>query len=287
MKKKQLTAIAMAGVLAAGVLSYGVSAQADGYSTDYTITIPATLNVADAGWNATSGITANNSTNNFDTGKKLAVTAESTNGWKLKSDGVSDTVGYNLATADGTYNENAAPALWEFSAAELNEASGTTKAMGIIVEDYSNKAAGNYSDTVTFTAKVESAQSTITWGCSQVDYYNFVSSGSGKYKDQNISVTGTGNSVNFWGDESKFGFNINDNDSLTFTSTDGKISQIVITSDEEQGVNVDNAGDLSSGWTVKGSTLTWSGTPSESVSLSIAGEQIMVYRISTIKFTVE
>ena len=163
MKKRQLTAIAMAGVLAAGVLSYGVSAQADGFSTDYTITIPATLTVGDAGWNATAGITANNSTNSFDTGKKLTVTAASGNGdWKLKADGVNDTVGYNLATATGTYNSSAEVPSWEFSAAELNEASGTNKAMGIIVEDYSSKPAGTYQDTVTFTAKVESASTPVT-----------------------------------------------------------------------------------------------------------------------------
>ena len=160
MKKKQLTAIAMAGVLAAGVLSYGGSAQADGYSTDYTIDIPATFTVADAGWNATIGITANNSTSNFDSSKKLTVTAASTNSWALVSG--DNSVGYNLATATGDYSSTATPASWEFSAAELNAESGTNKGMGIIVENYDEKPAGNYTDTVTFTAKVESDAVAVT-----------------------------------------------------------------------------------------------------------------------------
>ena len=124
--------------------------------TDYTLTIPATLNVANAGWNATGGITAQvKSDDTFDASKKLTVTAASTNNWALKSGDYS--VGYNLATATGTYSSTAEPASWEFSAADLNADGGKTNPMGIIVEDYSSKPAGTYQDTVTFTAKVEDA----------------------------------------------------------------------------------------------------------------------------------
>ena len=132
------------------------TAWAEGTTTTYTLTIPATLTVANSGWNATTGITANNTTNDFDTGKKLTVTAVSTNNWALKSG--ENSIGYNLATATGIYNSTAEPASWEFTAAELNAASGgTNKPMGIIVEEYSSKPAGTYTDTVTFTAAVESA----------------------------------------------------------------------------------------------------------------------------------
>ena len=130
---------------------------ADNVST-YTLQIPSTLTVSAAGWNATSGLTAAvTSGDTFDSGKKLSVTATSTNSWSLKSGSISG--GYNLATATGTYSSTATPASWEFTAAELN--SGTTKTMGIIVEDYSSKPAGTYQDTVTFTAKVESAVPTL------------------------------------------------------------------------------------------------------------------------------
>lgn len=165
MKKKKLTSVALAAAMAIGTFGFSVPAKATEpttTTTDYVLTIPATLNVKNAGWNATEGITANNSTHKFDTGKKLSVTATSEHDWKLVADGVTDTVGYNLATATGTYNSSAEVPSWEFSAAEMNEAVGTNKDMGIIVEDYSNKAAGNYTDTVTFTAKVESASTPVT-----------------------------------------------------------------------------------------------------------------------------
>ena len=156
MKMKKLTSIALAAALAIGTFGFSVLAKAtEPTTTDYVLTIPATLDVEKAGWNATTGIIANNSTNNFDTGKKLSVTAASTNNWALKSG--DNSVGYNLATAETDYSSTADPASWEFSAVDLNEESGKTLPMGIIVDDYSTAAAGNYTDTVTFTAKVEDA----------------------------------------------------------------------------------------------------------------------------------
>ena len=121
---------------------------ADGDST-YTLTIPSTLTVEHSGWNATDGISA---TGTLESGKTLTVTATSANNWALKSG--DNSVGYNLATATGTYSSSATPASWEFT--ELSD-TATTKTMGIIVENYDNKPAGTYTDTVTFTAKVENA----------------------------------------------------------------------------------------------------------------------------------
>lgn len=156
MKMKKLTTFALAAALAIGTFGFSVPAKAADNSTDYTITIPATLTVEQKGWNATDGITAQvKSGDKFDTSKKLTVTAKSTNSWALKS-GV-NTIGYNLATASGTYSSSATPASWEFSAADLNAEGGKINPMGIIVEDYSSKPAGTYQDTVTFTAKVEDA----------------------------------------------------------------------------------------------------------------------------------
>ena len=117
---------------------------ADG-DTTYTITIPSTLTVQDKGWNATSGISA---TGTLATGKKLTVTASSANSWALKSG--DNSVGYTLTTAEGGSQTSD----WEFT--ELSD-NAATKPMGIIVENYDNKPAGTYTDTVTFTAKVENA----------------------------------------------------------------------------------------------------------------------------------
>ena len=115
----------------------------------YTIIIPAKLTVENAGWNATAGITASGE---IAEGTKLTVTAASANEWKLK-DG-ENTVDYYLATEEG--GEPAT--VWDFTVDELAAENGTTKAMGAVVEEYINKPAGDYADTVTFTAKVEVAK---------------------------------------------------------------------------------------------------------------------------------
>ena len=88
------------------------------------------------------------------------MTAASANSWALKSG--ENAIGYNLATATGTYSSSATPASWEFSAADLNADGGKTNPMGIIVDDYSSMPAGTYQDTVTFTASVESAAKKLT-----------------------------------------------------------------------------------------------------------------------------
>ena len=121
-----------------------MTALADGDST-YTLTIPSTLTVANSGWNATDGISA---TGSLASGKKLSVTAASANNWELKSG--ENSVGYTLTTAEGSSQTTS----WEFTTLD-----GTAKPMGIFVENYDNKPAGTYQDTVTFTAKVEAAKS--------------------------------------------------------------------------------------------------------------------------------
>ena len=164
--KKRLLSLALSGAMMLGLMpGMNMTALAADNVSTYTLQIPSTLNVSAAGWNETSGLTAAvSSGDTFDSGKKLSVTAASANSWALKSG--SNSVGYNLATATGTYSSTAMPASWEFTAAELNASGGTNKAMGIIVDDYSSKPAGTYQDTVTFTAKVESAAAapTLTLG---------------------------------------------------------------------------------------------------------------------------
>lgn len=62
-------------------------------TSDYTITIPATLAVANSGWNALEGGISAKGT--LESGKKLVITPTSENGWKLVSG--ENNVGYNLA----------------------------------------------------------------------------------------------------------------------------------------------------------------------------------------------
>ena len=155
MKLKKLASLALAGALTLGLLPAlsSPALAADGDTSTYTLTIPSALTVANSGWNATDGISA---TGTLASGKKLTVTAASANSWALNSG--DNSVGYNLATATGTYSSSATPASWEFT--ELTN-TATNKPMGIIVEDYSTKPAGSYTDTVTFTASVGNAATTL------------------------------------------------------------------------------------------------------------------------------
>ena len=143
--KKRILSLALAGALTLGLLpAFSSPALAAEGDTTYTITIPSTLTVADKGWNATDGISA---TGSLASGKKLTVTASSANSFKLKSG--NNEVGYKLATAS---TDTEATTSWIFDSLS---STATKKDMGIIVEDYSNKPAGTYQDTVTFTASVE------------------------------------------------------------------------------------------------------------------------------------
>ena len=145
MKLKKLASLALAGALTLGLLpAFSSSALAAEGDTSYTLTIPSVLNVSGSGWNATEGISA---TGTLADGKKLTVTASSANSWALKSG--DNSVGYKLATAS---TDTEATTSWEFT--ELSS-TATKKDMGIIVENYSSMPAGTYTDTVTFTAKVE------------------------------------------------------------------------------------------------------------------------------------
>jgi len=158
MKQKKLATITL--VAAMTMLGSGVSVNAlpAVTSTDYTITIPATLEVANAGWNATDGITAQvKSGDTFDSSKKLTVTASSAHEWNLKSG--ENAIAYKMASAteqEKSYADATATTSLEISAEDLNTGNYIAP-FGIVVEDYTDKPAGTYQDTVTFTAKVEDA----------------------------------------------------------------------------------------------------------------------------------
>jgi len=146
--KQKILGIALsASMIASCFTGMSIPASAEGEST-YSITIPSTLTVENSGWNSIGNISA---TGSLESGKKLTVTAASTNDWKLVS-GTND-VSYTMKSAS---TDTEATTSWEFT--ELSS-TATTKPIGIDVEDYSEKPAGTYTDTVTFTAKVETVAS--------------------------------------------------------------------------------------------------------------------------------
>ena len=147
MKLKKLASLSLAGALTLGLFPAlsSPALAADNVST-YTLTIPSTLNVANSGWNATDGISA---TGTLESGKKLTVTASSDGEFALVNQiDSTQKVSYKLATAS---TDTEATTSWTFDSLS---STATKKDMGIIVENYDNKPAGTYTDTVTFTAKV-------------------------------------------------------------------------------------------------------------------------------------
>ena len=160
MKLKKLASLALAGALTLGLLpAFSSPALATGGDTNtYTIDIPSALTVTKTGWNdQTAGIKASGT---LADGKKLTVTATSpANNFNLKSGG--NSVAYKLAAEsekEKSYSDATAKTTWEFSKDDLAASGGKTETVGVILEDIINKPAGTYTDTVTFTAKVEDAK---------------------------------------------------------------------------------------------------------------------------------
>ena len=183
MKWKKLASLALAGALTLGLLpALSSPALATNGDSTYTLTIPSELNVANSGWNATSGISA---TGSLASGKKLTVTASSDGEFALVNQSDStQKVGYKLATAS---TDTEATTSWTFDSLS---STATKKDMGIIVEDYSTMPAGTYQDTVTFTASVGVAKDTAeTPSIAQADCTFSPSNGKSTLSNANITTS--------------------------------------------------------------------------------------------------
>ena len=143
-------------------LTLKITAASPVYDEVYTLSIPDSLTITQSGWNSIGNMTASygGSNSGFDPAKKLVVTATSTHtsgsNFYLASTtaGVTDTVSYFVATGE---NDSAATTTFEFSAAGINTEGGTSKPIGVNVENYSSKSAGDYEDEITYTVEVKNA----------------------------------------------------------------------------------------------------------------------------------
>lgn len=143
----------------------------------YTITIPAKLNAKGSGYNATDGITAGGV---ILEDKKVVVTASSANGWKLKNG--KTTIPYYLTTAETGVKKTK----WVFYKDELDQT--VTKPLGAVVEKYDRIPSGEYVDTVTFNAKLESKYTTRdVWNSN--DLYDAVAGGAKTFTKDGITLT--------------------------------------------------------------------------------------------------
>ena len=137
-----LSLVVMAGtapVITGGdfdLFNAAITASAEGETSSYTLTIPATLAVENSGWNElTGGISAKGT---LESGKKLVVTASSENNWSLvanKGENTESKVGYNLATTgDNTsvYSATAEVPTWEFTELTADGTSQTADRKSVV-----------------------------------------------------------------------------------------------------------------------------------------------------------
>ena len=254
-------------VMAAPMTFSSFVANADGetVTSDYTLTIPATLAVENSGWNSIGNLTA---TGTLAQGKKLNVTATSKNSWNLTSD--ANTVAYKLCgdtEKEKTYAEATDTTSLDISKESLEQTSGFSVPIGIVVEDYSEKPAGDYSDTVTFTAKVENAVTTRTVT------FNTDTDGKTINKDGVTCSRGFDTYNNLFGDGS--GFSV----------SSGQFTKIEVTADDTYMTGTDQMTmNTIEGWsTTSTSTATWTGKSSTVPFGVIMGNRNPV----TIVFTIE
>ncbi|MBR1658433.1 MAG: hypothetical protein IJ697_08210 [Synergistaceae bacterium] len=225
----------------------------------YVLTVPADLTLNGSGWNSIGNVNVKHesTTTTFDTSKKVVVTAASQNGGLKKTDG-DNLITYTIKAAK---DDTEATTSFTFTAAEINASGGTDKAIGVDVADYSTAPNGTYEDYIVYTAEVQNAAITVTWNNDDI-------TGS----EGQISVTKDGIAV--ISDSIDFN-NKNFTGGGSFETDLGNFTKIVVTA--TGGFN-----SLGEGWTVNGTTATWEGTASDSVSFSGS-----MYGISSIVFTIE
>lgn len=162
MRFKNYCALVLAGAMLAGTVGVmnPVTAMAEETSgatsaNTYTLTVPKDFAISNSRWNDVGAVTVTKN-GTLDDGKQVTVTATSANGFKLVNADASDStdeknqIGYQMRT-----EENGGEAMtFTFDAADINSESGASQEFGVYVDDFGEKAEGNYTDTLTFKAEM-------------------------------------------------------------------------------------------------------------------------------------
>lgn len=145
MTLKKFGALLLAGAMMTGTLGVmsPTQAKADTSANTYTMTVPGDMDIQNSGWNSLGNIEI---TGSIDEAKTVTVTAATANNFALTSE-AGESVSYTLKKAEA---DTAATTSFEFDAASIN-AGGASQTIGVDVADFSEKAAGTYTDTITFT----------------------------------------------------------------------------------------------------------------------------------------
>ena len=115
----------------------------------YTLSVPETVTISN-GWNNTDGVSISSGNDEFPSGNKLVVTAESANGWKITKDETE--ISYGVKAAENGSNTTS----WEFTKEDVNN--GKTYPLGIQITVPDDLAYGIYSDTITFKGEFVSTK---------------------------------------------------------------------------------------------------------------------------------
>lgn len=235
-------------------------AHALGTDETYTLSVPDDLTLSGSGWNSIGNVNVkhDSATTQFDTSKKVVVTASSQNGGLTNTSDNTKKISYTFKNSESETGDGSTTLAIEFSASEINTSGGTDKSFGIVVSDTSSAYNGTYEDYITYTAEVKSntTTTTVTWTASDITG-----------EDGATSFTKDGVTVNAGGDIS---FGSKDfNGGGTFTTTLGNFTKI------EVSAAIPPSGD---NW----SDGTWTGTASNSVEFD--GDTM---EISSITFTIE
>lgn len=162
MRFKNYCALVLAGAMLAGTVGVmnPVTAMAEETSgatsaNTYTLTVPKNFAISNSRWNDVGAVTVTKN-GTLDDGKQVTVTATSANGFKLVNADASDStdeknqIGYTMKTAE----DGEEATTFTFNAADINSESGASQDFGVYVDDFGEKAEGNYTDTLNFTAQM-------------------------------------------------------------------------------------------------------------------------------------
>ena len=149
MTLKKFGALLLAGAMMTGTIGVMSPTQAKAATpaNTYTMTVPADMDIQNSGWNPLGNIKI---TGSIDDAKTVTVTATTAHNFALTSE-ADESVSYTLKKAE---TDTAATTSFKFDAASINAEGRASQTIGVDVEDFAEKPAGNYTDTITFTGKM-------------------------------------------------------------------------------------------------------------------------------------
>lgn len=183
MRLKQKVALLLSGVMLTGLVAVvnPVDVKATPTSNEFTLTVPADVNITSSGWNSIGDVKV---TGTVESTSKVIVSIATANGSKLKNG--SNEVPYTIKKKE---IDSFATTSIDFDAAAVNGGTAT-QAIGADVSGFSDKPSGTYEDTINFTA-------TLVAPTSPIVEYTLTGSNAGGKKLRSTDLLATTNKSTF------------------------------------------------------------------------------------------